>query len=77
LAPIAVATPVRTPPPMLLRSTTAVDGPGVATSGNVIAANAHKFEDTARSYPPHSAHPIPPPEWQADGKTEHSTSPSL
>jgi hypothetical protein len=46
---MAVATPDRTPPPMLFRSTTAVDAPGVATRGTVIAANAHRFSDTARS----------------------------
>ena len=33
----------RIPPAMLLRSTTAVDAPGVATSGTVSAVNAHTF----------------------------------
>jgi hypothetical protein len=46
LAPIAVPTPERTPPAMLLRRTTAVDAPGVATRGTVIAANAQTL--TAR-----------------------------
>ena len=49
-APIAVATPDRTPPARLLRRTTAVEAPGVATSGTVIAAKAQTFSGTAASY---------------------------
>src|SRR5215204_1235136 len=48
---MAVATPERTPPAMLLRSTTAVDAPGVATSGTVIAVNAQTLTGTLHDNP--------------------------
>src|SRR3954469_25221071 len=48
-APIAVARPARTPPARLLRRTTAVEAPGVATIGRATAVNAHALSGTARS----------------------------
>src|SRR4249919_497302 len=46
LAPAAAATPDRNPPARLFLRTTAVDAPGVATSGTVIAAKPQTFSGT-------------------------------
>ena len=39
--PTAVTTPARVPPSTLLRRTTAVEAPGISTSGTVTARNPH------------------------------------
>jgi len=44
---MAVTTPDRTPPETLLRKTTAVETPGVATNGTATAANAQTFTGTS------------------------------